>query len=772
MSIATKGPAGSEVLELEDGQGSALSTAATVRIRANAATGSAEVSAFGGAYAALGGGGGGGAIDVGASIFVDAVNGNDGTGQSGRQDRPFLTVGAALGVAASGDVVEVRPGSYVEQGLTVPAGVLLRGSGWTTTRIGDNAGTANILTMGAGSAIEGITAVVPAGAFAGIVHTAGTGSVFAVNVEGTGTTGLGFGIYKLGTGKLIGGSIRCEAGGLSSYLLVNSGVLALDDVHLPQSAGGIAAAVSVLNNGIFQCQGFNVGNSNCIDGVLLGGVGSPVARVYSPNIFNVQRAIHFAADGVDLTLMGGRIGNVALSVLVDPALTGAGSAARALGTVLPPNFSFPPVASGNVDFALLFNQEASNLRETRQRLIGGDLACGFPELGSAFSVGKGEPYSAGIKVVTSDSTATGATLGGNLLDVTTEAESRTGSTFTFQGTAAGHCIYVGSIRQDAASNPLKHWGHVFNQTTAAVLGGGEFVCEIWDGGAWVAVGVMAHNVGELYRYANDVFIRPDEEEAVQFGIDPTTTWAAQTILTTTAYWTRWRISTAVTTAPVFERVRLEESSSSFNRQGQFTARGLARWRSELFNVGNVWGEIQGGGAKDGDVPVGSGGAPTGWTQRIKKGRMDGNGDAISYQFQIPDGLCTAFPLEFELYYSTLGGSPITLGPRLILSALAFGGGGVEIADAAGGVVPVARASTAAEAFTSKAATAYTLTGPTGAIVGTQQRLTFGPFDIADYYEGDAVVLRVEMDDDGTPNQDVVVWSLGVRGVRFTQGRTL
>jgi hypothetical protein len=235
------------------------------------------------------------------------------------------------------------------------------------------------------------------------------------------------------------------------------------------------------------------------------------------------------------------------------------------------------VASGNVDFALLFNQEASNLRETRQRLIGGDLACGFPELGSAFSVGKGEPYSAGIKVVTSDSTATGATLGGNLLDVTTEAESRTGSTFTFQGTAAGHCIYVSSIRQDAASNPLKHWGHVFNQTTAAVLGGGEFVCEIWDGGAWVAVGVMAHNVGELYRYANDVFIRPDEEEAVQFGIDPTTTWAAQTILTTTAYWARWRISTAVTTAPVFERVRLEESSSSFNRQGQFTARGLARW---------------------------------------------------------------------------------------------------------------------------------------------------------------------------------------------------
>ena len=771
MSISAKGPAGSEVLELEDGQGSALSTAATVRIRANAATGSAEVSAFGSAYAAIGGGGGG-TVDTGKTVWVDGINGNDGTGQSGRQDRPFATVGAALSVAVSGDLVEVRPGDYVEQGLTVPGNVLLRGAGWTCTRIGDNAGTANILTMGSGSAIEGITAVVPAGAFAGIVHTSGTGSVVAINIQGTGTTGSGWGIYKLGTGKLIGGNIRCETGGLNSYLLVNSGVLALDDVHLPQSSGGIAAAVSVLNNGIFQCQGFNCGNSNCIDGVLLGGVGSPVARIYSPNIFNVQNAVHFTADGVDLTLIGGRIGSVALSVLVDGALTGAGSAVRVLGTIIEPLFSFPSAAVGNTDFALQFNQEQTNLRETRQRLIGGDLALGFPELGSAISVGRGEPYSDGIRCITSDSTATSSTLGGNLLDVTTEAASRTASTFSFQGAAAGHCIYMCSIRQDSASTPLKHWGHVFNQTTAAILGGGEFVCELWDGAAWVAVGVMAHNVAELYRYANDVFIRPDEEEAVQFGIDPTTTWALQTILGTTAYWARWRISTAVTTAPVFERVRLEESSSSYNRQGQFAARGLARWRSELFNVGNVWGEIQGGGAKDGDVPVGSGGAPTGWTQRIKKGRMDTNGDAISYQFQIPDGLCTAFPLEFELYYSTLGGSPITLGPRLILSALAFGGGGVEIADTAGGVVPVARASVSAEAFTSKAATTYTLTGPTGSIVGTQQKLTFGPFSIADYYEGDAVVLRIEMDDDGTPNQDVVVWSLGIRGVRFTQGRTL
>lgn len=57
MGIAAKGPSGSEILELSDGQSAGVSGASTVRIRANAATGQAEVSAFGAAYAAIGGGG-------------------------------------------------------------------------------------------------------------------------------------------------------------------------------------------------------------------------------------------------------------------------------------------------------------------------------------------------------------------------------------------------------------------------------------------------------------------------------------------------------------------------------------------------------------------------------------------------------------------------------------------------------------------------------------------------------------------------------------------
>ena len=55
MAISIKGSSGSEVIELEDGQSAGLSSASTVRMRANATTGNIEFSAFGGAYASPGG---------------------------------------------------------------------------------------------------------------------------------------------------------------------------------------------------------------------------------------------------------------------------------------------------------------------------------------------------------------------------------------------------------------------------------------------------------------------------------------------------------------------------------------------------------------------------------------------------------------------------------------------------------------------------------------------------------------------------------------------
>lgn len=47
-------------------------------------------------------------------LWVDIVNGNDGTGLLGRFDKPFQTYAGARAVAVSGQTIWIRPGNYVE----------------------------------------------------------------------------------------------------------------------------------------------------------------------------------------------------------------------------------------------------------------------------------------------------------------------------------------------------------------------------------------------------------------------------------------------------------------------------------------------------------------------------------------------------------------------------------------------------------------------------------------------------------------------------------
>jgi len=710
---------------------------------------------------------GAGAIPTAATVWV-AKDGNDGTGTPYSQDLPYLTVGAALAAASTGDLVRVRPGIYTESGLTIPAGVVLDGGSWLTTAIGSAAAVADIIALGAGSGVREITVIVPTAAFAGIKHIAGTASVFGLNILGDGAAGGGFGIFKSGAGKLIG-SARCERGGLAACFHVDSGVLALDDVHCPQSAGAIGAVVLAGGAGLFQCQGINIGNTGVVDAVQVGGTAT--IRIYSPNIFDVANALHATANGVSAVISGGKISASLRSVWVDPALTGVGMTVRISGCVLDPLFDFPPAAAGNADFALSFNQAEAQTRDSRQRLIGADLALGFPELGSGFEVGRGAPYSDGIHVATTDGSETmvgSVVTGGNQTDVTVAAASRSGSTFSFQGLTAGHAIYIASKRTTPAGVQLKHWGWVLDQTAAGV--GGAYVVEVWDGAAWVAVGTMAVSAGEQYVYADQLFLRAGSQEDVHLGIDDLTTQALSTVLGHVAYHTRIRVVSLLTTAPTWERLRIMESSRGVNALGQMSARGLSMWRAELYGVGNVWGEIAG--AADANIAVGTGALPTGWTQKLKKGLLNGAGDGAAWQGQIPAGLCTAFPITMTLTYSLVGGAPITVAPEIVVSLLRLAAGGVLIADSGGAPVPVARAATAAETFTSKAADSVIGLAPLGVVQDRPLTLNYGPFDIADYYAGDSLILAIEMDVDGTPAQDVVLWSLTLSGVKFTEGTRL
>ena len=141
-------------------------------------------------------------VDTDNVIWVSPA-GNDGTGTTGRLDLPFLTIGAALAVAVSGDLVYVLPGTYDETGLVLPTGVTLAGIDRLRCVISSTVLTAStVVTMGDSSSLENLT--IEAGTSSGrtLVSFPGTTSSTSVgrNLLLTGLSGSVNAVSVLGSG--------------------------------------------------------------------------------------------------------------------------------------------------------------------------------------------------------------------------------------------------------------------------------------------------------------------------------------------------------------------------------------------------------------------------------------------------------------------------------------------------------------------------------------------------------------------------------------------
>jgi len=205
------------------------------------------------------------------------------------------------------------------------------------------------------------------------------------------------------------------------------------------------------------------------------------------------------------------------------------------------------------------------------------------------------------------------------------------------------------------------------------------------------------------------------------------------------------------------------SQFGVNDKGQQLAQGLAMWRQTLFGAGNMWGE--GAGAKDYTVGVGTAIAAaslTGWNHKVKKGRMNSLNDFINFQFNVPGGLCTAFPIRFNVTFShDAAQTGIDIACCLIKQPVA----GVKVADPTGGVTPVARTVADTTAYNSVAALNVTNTLSTTI---NKPDLTSYDFDISDLYEGDMFIMKLHM----VTNHDIDIWSMQIEGVSFSAGKVI
>lgn len=220
----------------------------------------------------------------------------------------------------------------------------------------------------------------------------------------------------------------------------------------------------------------------------------------------------------------------------------------------------------------------SDKEDDESFIITQELAVGTAEKGQESIFGEGDSYTRGMLVYTE-------TDGGVFTDVSTEARSASGSTFTFPGITANNAIYVASSLSDI-SDVIEHFGIKTKVNTACVPGSGEIVIEYWDGASWSDLaGMEVQSSGDYLPHSVQYFentgsyhIRYDSSLAIDGWTknDP-----ISPALGTSYYWIRYRIDTAITTAPIFEQWKLHTSRSEVNADGWIEYFGKARPIAQL-----------------------------------------------------------------------------------------------------------------------------------------------------------------------------------------------
>lgn len=162
----------------------------------------------------------------GNMLYVDSVNGNDATASAG--GLPYLTIGAALADATSGQQVWIFPGVYLESGLTIPTGVAVCGTSDRAVKIrAENVTTSTtMVTMGDQTYLRDVeievTSTTAGITIVGVLFpgtTTDKSTILQVRVDLVNTsTGAGtiIGVHSNGTG--VSTSIRHNVNGCNIYI--------------------------------------------------------------------------------------------------------------------------------------------------------------------------------------------------------------------------------------------------------------------------------------------------------------------------------------------------------------------------------------------------------------------------------------------------------------------------------------------------------------------------------------------------------------------------
>jgi len=663
----------------------------------------------------------------------------------------FPTLDEALAASASGDVVTASQGTH-SVSTVVPAGVTLKGASREATLLTGLSPIGDVLTGSVDACICDMSIRVPTDATSSAISFSGAGALVVSNVKLLGqAAGLGYGICLSGAGGVLSATNIVGADG-SGGTMIYAGPATVLTAHRITVSPSTTYAI-----------GLDLHSTAEIDGIVV--AGATVAGVAmnsgcdiksSTGTFTCTDAVHLLSDNIKATVRLWDYDTTRYSVYVPPAISSP-ELFMVMCDLDPSTVSAGPafMSGGSSAFVAFTRREGD-----RGLMISNELQCGRPTRPAEAVFCTGDSTTDGMVVLTSDGTATAGTDGGNITDVTANLMlPDDGLTATFQGVGADHCIYVGSMQENLAGK-LQHYGWKVNQTARAI--GGTLSLETWTGASWETIYWMTSGSADFLRYG-DTIIRRANSEHIRFWFNGATP-ADKTIGGVTCKWVRLRILTALSSLPLLDHVKTSYTRYEINGGGLITKHGQAMNLRTLLIAGNVFSDS---GATSTTLTIGTG--ANAWTHLLEECNLNGSGDDVYWQGPLPIGIFTAAPIRVYANLRITPAAGTTTDVDLIFKSAVNAVEGVLAYDGAGGLTPIPRSRAMAEGIdTVLPQVSTTVLDATGG-PNNIQRVYLGQIRIQGYYEGDTLWVSLELDDDGTPNQDVTLVSLMLDYVEWTPG---
>jgi hypothetical protein len=678
-----------------------------------------------------------------------------------KQGGQFTTIAAALASISDNSatntyVIQVYPGIYQENPLTMKSYVdVVALASVQSVKIEAINPSANLITMA--SEVEFANFILDGVTTGACISATGILSSFVTKIE---LEDCEYGV-RATLAQISVSETRHRTGTMTNFIHAQNGAfvrvlgsfVASGTLTNTFSATGTGSTMILTSSGSFSTSVTNAIFVN--DGAIIRGAGLLLD--------GATNAIHIGSTGSETTV---QLGNVVANsdeydIFVD---TNNANIALASGVVDRNKIKIP---YGN-DISIFINDQTE---ENKGTVNLGEFATGSPENPSEANFGEGDNYTAGMLVYTFNPT------GSVYTEVTELAQSVSASTFTFPGTATNNALYISSDRTDPQGNFVRFQGYKsFTSSTGLTPGTGAIIHEYWNGSAWTSMKVMCAHELLYYSYDSSCFLRPNSPEQIRFDHNIIDNWTVNDPPSTgtNRYWIRVRISSTVTTAPIFEQFKIHSSKTEIGSDGTINFFAEARQRRTfitspsqiLFGLGNNT-------PNDDSFTVGTGAVS--WTDQRIDSVFLGTGTnlrELTGSVALPKGIDTSNGLRARVYWKKTNGS--TGNVQWQIDYLVRGARNVPVTNGTN-IDPTPRAS--GDSITGSAGSTISTT-PTGSgLAATEIILSefTTEIDISNYYEGDMLFLRFyrdATDSDDTYNSSAILLGFEMSGVFWLLGEKL